>query len=399
MRALALAGRFVFALSAAFFMEPRAFGIYGLIAASSYIFIQIAGIEAFAVVMRRIAVSHPGEGGDDRPFYGRFMILSACLSFIMGAGLGHWFGWSAEIILLSGGIVALEYIGVEAVRILAAEKRPDLSLYAASMRFTLWSFGFPLLGLAGLLAAPWKLEWVLLAWLVSDIAALAFLAPVWRRYGAPMSAGFWTWYRVLLRGAPRWVIIALAPRFLESGVRVVPGFAIDEAAAGRFVFLATLAAIGSIGLRSVIEPFFFARMLDPEEGAGARRQFARATAALVALGALASALGWGLATRSGGKELGEASGLILTLLVLAGAAVSFSQIAHYRLYAGQHDGAIFRISLITLLIGIPLVFALTFAAGMTGTALGAALTALLFLALKLWRSGLLGRGEDGQLRF
>lgn len=387
MRLLALTSRFVFLFSAAFFMTPEAFGIYGLIAASSHVFLQIAGVEAYAVVMRRVATTEAGAASDDRPFYGRFVGLSSSLAFGMGAGLGLAFGWPVEIVLLAGGVAAVEYAGVEVMRILVAEGRAGLSLIAAAIRHVPWAFGLPLLGLLDILPGPWAPELVLAAWVVSGLASLGLIAPVWRRYAAAPYGAFGRWYGAVLRGAPKWILIALAPRFLESGVRVIPGAVIDEAAAGRFVFLATLAGIGAIGVRSVIEPFFFTAMLEPRTGAAARRRFAKATVAMLGLGAVASGLGWWMVTGPGGKDLGPDSGPTLALLMVAAAAASLAQVAHYQLYAAHRDGAIFRASVTTLVIGVPLVLALTLGAGPLGTAFGAALTATLLLVLKAWLAG------------
>ncbi len=382
LRALALASRFGFILAAAFFMEPTAFGIYGLIAAGSYVLVQIAGIEAYAEVMRRIATTRPGCDGDDRPFYGRFVVLSAALAFAGGTAMGLGFGWPPHIALLAGAIVALEYTGVEAGRILVAEDRADLALLAASLRLAPWSLGFPLLAVAGLMPGPWPLEWVLAAWIACATASLGLLTPVARRYAGWADRPFWPWYRDRLRLAPRWLAIALAPRFLESGVRLVPGLVIDDAAAGRFILLATLAGIGAIAVRSVIEPFYFAAMLDPRTGTAARRRFARTTGVMLALGALASGLGWWALPALGGRDLGPDSGATLMLLVVAAGATSLAQVAHFRLYAQHRDRDILRASLIALLFGLPAVTGLTLLWQTPGTALGAALGALVFLALK-----------------
>jgi len=388
LRGLALASRFLFIVTAAFFMTPEAFGIYGLIAASSFVIVQLAGIEAHAVVMRRVAVTLAGSARDDRPFYGRFVILSSAFAFGGGVSLGLAFGWPAPITLLAGAIVALEYAGVEATRILAAEKRPTLALCTASLRVVPWALGIPALGALGGLDAWWSLEVVLSAWAVCGAAALAMLAPVRARYARPLPGSFSGWYGTILRRAPRWVVIALAPRFLESGVRIVPGAMLGEAEVGRFVFLATLAGIGPIAVRAVVEPYYFAAMLDPATGRAARQGFARATLGVIALGTLASVGGWWAATGPGGKDLGDNSLPTLFALVAAAIATSLAQVAHYGLYAGQRDAEIFSASLATLLAGVPLVAVLTAVHGTLGTAIGTALAAVLLLVLKSRRAAM-----------
>ena len=243
-----------------------------------------------------------------------------------------------------------------------------------------------MLAALGGLAAPWPLELVLGAWTICAAASLGFVAPVWSNYARPMRGRFVYWYGTILRRSPRWLLIALAPRFLESGVRIVPGAMIGEVEVGRFVFLATLAGIGPIAVRAMVEPYYFAAMLDASTGAVARRRFAAATLALIALGALASVIGWWAATALGGKDLGPGSLPTLLALVLAATATSLAQIAHYGLYAQHRDADILAASVATLLAGMPLVVVLTATHGTFGTAVGAALSAMLLLALKGWKT-------------
>jgi|GEM_PF-5743469 hypothetical protein len=386
LRGLALSSRFVFVFAAAFWMDPEAFGIYGLIAAGTYVFSQIAGIEAFQIVMRRVARKESGDGLDDRPFYGRFIFLSAPIAFGLGAGMGVWFGWPTEVTLMAGAITAFEYLGVEAMRILVAENRADLSLLSVATRFVFWSFGFPVLTVAGIIGAPWPLDAVLASWLVSSVLALTFLAPIWAPYWQPMPAAFWSWYRMILAAAPRWIVVALTMRFLESGVRMVPGFMIDEVAAGHFVFLATLAGFGGIGMKAVVEPFFFARMVRPDTGKAARRRFGQLTLVVNAAGAVVSAVGFWATTTFGGRALGSEEAMVLGLLIVASTTTSFAQIPHFKLYAAHRDNDILATSLATFIVSVPLVFGLTYGFGLVGTSLGAAISGGVLLGAKALRA-------------
>jgi hypothetical protein len=275
-----------FSFAGAFYMTANDFGIYGLIASGSYVFAQIAGMEAYQTIMRRISQAGTEAFIPDRPFYARMMVFTGTIAFATGAGLGLWFGWSQPVVLLCAGIVLSEYLGVEAMRVLIAERHYNASMAAVSMRFLPWSVGFPLLRLAGVLKGNWPIEQVLAAWLVFSFVAMAFTIPILPRYLCRAPAGFRAWFIGILRSAPPWVVIALSARFIESGTRMVPGFLIDEAAAGRFVFLASIASLGAVAMKSAIEPLYFTRMIVAEEGSRARRQFALVN--LAVLGAFAA---------------------------------------------------------------------------------------------------------------
>ena len=370
-------------------MSPEDYGIYGLITAASYVFIQISGLEIHVIVMRRV-VNKTKSTDAERRFYGRFILVSSIIAFTMSYGFAQSFNWDIQIVILSACIITVEYLGTELNRILVAEQKAELSMYSVFTRFAIWSLAFPLLGLMNYLPDVWKLEWVLLSWLGFSTLALLFAAPIFKNYFAQIDTGFSTWMFHNLKHSPKWILIALAPRFLENGIRIVPGFVIDEKSAGQFIFLATLASIGGIGVKTIIEPFFFSQMLNKTIGKSAQNSFGNITRAVLLFSTLISYFGWYLATKIGEKDLGSHSGLILTILIFAFAMTSLAQVEHYRLYANHRDLQIIKASSMTLVIGLPAVVLLTMYAGMAGTAIGAALTAIiLFVSKYLYQNNVL----------
>lgn len=382
LRVSALASRFIFAVVGAFFMTADEFGVYGLVATGSYVIAQIAGLEAAPVVLRRIAQQSGPSRCLDQRFYGRLLLITGAAAFALGLAFASWFDWALSITLCCGGIVLLEYWGIEASRILVVERRVGLAMVSVSMRFLPWSIGFPISAAIGFYPAPWSVEHVLLAWLLSSAASLLCIAPAIAAYYGSLPPGFGRWLTILLRGSPKWVIIALCSRFLESGLRMVPGFVIDEAAAGRFVFISTLAATGGIAIRSVIEPIYFTRMITPDQSSEARREFGRITAAGLIGSAVGVAAVWHALPWLSGKENSGRETIVLVLMLASSSLLCLAQVPHFKLYAENRDREVLIISAWVLAGSIPLVLGLTLTYGILGSAIGAVACSAVFAIWK-----------------
>jgi hypothetical protein len=376
-----LGGRFVFIIFASQQMTPIDFGIYGIIASSSYLINQIVGLEAHQTTLRRVALqTEAGLGG--RPAYGRFVALSAFLSGIGGMAFALWFGWSPTVIALSGAIVAAEYVGTEVTRILIVEGRSSSAQVSVSLRFVPWCFGWPIAMFAGFVQKPWNLELVLLSWLLSSVFGLLFIIPLLPRYFGAMGEGFFRWYRGTLAVAPMWLVVALCWRFLETGIRLVPAFVIDEATAGRYVFFANLASIGSTGLKAAIEPFWHLRMIQPESGARARHEFAVVSLSWILFGAALSFVGLWFLVYWGQRSATPSDWVLLAVLNAASGFLAMSQVPHFRLYAAHADKIIFQVSAVVLVGSIIVSTLLTVLFGLAGTAAGALIGCSAILGMK-----------------
>jgi nitrate reductase NapE component len=396
LRSASLGGRFVFTIFAAMWMSPMDFGVYGIVTAASAIIVQCVGLEAYQVTLRR--VSRAGEEErplPDRAHYGRFVALAALLAALSGAAFAAWFGWSLRLVALTAGVCLAEYVGTEATRILVAERRPDAAMFSISLRYLPWNLGLPLLALLGLVPRHWSAEAILLSWFLCSTAGCLFLVQVAHAYAVRTESGFAPWLKVLSREVPRWMLIGLSWRFLETGIRIVPGVLIDEKAGGHFVFFATIASIGSTGLKAAIEPFWFVRMIGAAEGAKARREYALITLLWLLLAMILSvAIVYGSA-RFGGRAVTHADIGAFALLLLAYGALALSQIPHFALYAADADRAIERVSLLALLAGLAVCIWGTLALGLIGAAAGSLVGSLVLLLGK--GVAALGLGEGGRM--
>lgn len=381
LRSASLGSRFIFVLFAAVHMTAIDFGIYGLVASATALILQIVGLELYQITLRSVARSDTALD-TDRAHYGRFMLLAALMAALSGGAFAAWFGWSPYIMLLAAGVCATEYIGTETQRICVVEDRADLAMFSVSIRYLPWNLGMPLAALAGIMPSNWwTIEFVLEGWLACSVIGSAFLLIVGAPYFAKRMAGFRSWFVRLSPQIPRWIVIALCYRFLETGMRLVPGILINEQAAGRLVLLSTLASIGSTGLKAALEPFWFVRLIRQDSGAAARREFMLVTIGWLAAAAIASTAALIIMQAMHRITLSETDWISFALLVVGSSFLSMSQIPHFALYAADRDRTIQNISIMILGISVVSTVLGTLFLGMPGTALGVAVGAgALFIA-------------------
>jgi hypothetical protein len=372
LRSASLGSRFVFTVFAALWMTPTDFGIYGLVASAAAIIVQLVGLEAYQVTLRGISKSGvTAQTLADRACYGRFIGLAAIAAGLSGVIFALWFHWSPWLVALTAAICIAEYIGTEATRILVSEQRPDSAMFSISLRYLPWNLGLPLLGFFDIIPRHWSAEMILLCWFACSAGGCLFLLEVSQRYTARLQGPLGDWASALMRQVPRWVVIGIAWRFLETGVRIVPGVMIDEKATGHFIFFATLASIGSTGLKAAIEPFWFVRMIRGESGRQARREYAFITCMwLLPASLLSAAIVYG-SMRFGGRIVTPADVVMFALLIASCGCLALSQIPHFALYAQEADQAIERVSALAMLVGLIACPLGTYAFGLVGTAMGA----------------------------
>lgn len=380
-------------------MSPRDFGIYGLIASASYVIAQIAGIEAYQIVMRRISQATPEDFIEDRPFYGRMLFLTGSIAASFGTALGLYFSWSPIIVAMCAGIVTLEYLGVEAQRVLIAERQYNRAMAQVSMRFLPWSVAFPLLTLLGTIEPTWSIETVLGSWLFFSAISIFLATPVLPLYFAKLPEGFKCWLTQIFRAAPPWMIVALSGRFLESGSRMVPGFVINENAAGRFVFLASISTIGAVAIRSAVEPMFFTRMIARDGADKARRAFTIVSLAVLAVAAVLGGVAWYFVGKFAVHAYTPEETKAFFMMEIASALFVLSQVPHFKLYAAKRDREILWIAVLTLAVALPLTVAATWMWGILGTALGTLIGSTFLLVVKLERADMWHSAKPFRLQY
>ena len=382
-RMLGLAGRFVFIFVAATWMTSADFGVYGLIATATFLILQVVGLEAYQVTLRNVASKAEIEiEKDERGHYGNFVLLSSVLAFVVGYLFAWSFGWPIYVSLLCAAIVSSEYVGTEVYRILIAENHAVAAMFSIGIRYIPWNFGFPIASYVGLIETPWPLEWVLGVWLASSLAGVFFALPFLTRYISRPSYRFKTWYTQALQRAPRWVTIAMCGRFLENGVRIVPGLLVGEEEAGRFIFFATLASVGATGLKTAIEPFFYVQLVQPPDPTEARHKFAMVSMIWLVIGAVVSVASLWVLEYFNQREIFAEDRVLLGYLILGASALALSQVPHFGLFAARKDDAILWTSAATLAVSVALSFLLTMTWGTLGTAASVLVGALLLGGLK-----------------
>jgi len=343
LRGLALGGRFVFVIFATKYMMPQDFGRFGLLAALALVIPAVVGLEAYQVLLRRI-LQEPGRAPDTRRFYATFVLVGSLVTGSIGASILAGFGWSATEVGLGTAVLMLEHIGLETVRNLVNERLPTLSVVSAALRNGAWGVAVPAFFFAGLIPAPWTFETVLGFWIVGAFGAALVGVPIWRLF-RPHGRDLcprrgWVLLKEVFDPSWTWMVYIVGLHAITTGGRFVCAWMISEAAAGRFTFISMLASLSYAAQKGVVETIYYPQLVAHDATETVHRQFRRMNIAVIAGGTLCSIIG--LASTAWLNRLvppvAELVGF--SLLCIAFAFLSFSQLAHYRLYRCHMDKAI-----------------------------------------------------------
>lgn len=385
-----MGGKFIFLLFAASAMRPDEFGRIGIVLATAVIVVAVVGLEAYQTLLRRIA---QGEGESSaRAFYVRFAIAGGCASTAVAATLFHAYGWSPALVVLAALVVGFEHLNIEVCRMLVGEGRSTLSIVAMSARTGLWAIAIPVLSFAKIIPRQWSESLVLSAWLACSVAGLLCWIPIASNYLRPQ-IDFPRFKRTLmevLRLSVVWIVVVVSWRAMENGGRLITAYAFDDALSGRFTLLATIASFGLVGVKGILEPMFFAKMLQ-SDGEAQIRQFAKATALLVsgtALGSIVMGLLYNVVVPDRPITLQEWP--VLLALIAAFDIMTISQVWHFRLYRAGWDRQILWSSIAGGGGAMLLAAGLTTRFGMQGTAFSILFGAVVMAACKWLSSRRLG---------
>jgi O-antigen/teichoic acid export membrane protein len=385
LRLSAMGGKFVFLLFAASAMRPDAFGRIGIVLATTVIVIGVTGLEAYQTLLRQIAQ------GEDQPatraFYLRFAMLAGLASTMVAAALFKLYGWPLYLVALAALVVGFEHLNIEACRTLVVEGRPMLSILAMSARTGLWAIALPLLSLLKVIPGQWSEFLVLSVWLACSIAGLLCWIPIASDYLRPRIdlPSFKITLVKLLRLSVVWIVVVVSWRCMENGGRLITAYLFNDELSGRFTLLATIASFGLVGVKGILEPMFFARMLQPDGDAEIRR-FRKATAILVvvtAMGSVVMAVLYNLVASKNPITSQEWAALLV--LIVAFDIMTISQVWHFRLYRSGRDRHILWSSIAGGVAAVLLGFVLTRPFGLQGAAFSILVGAVILAACK-WRS-------------
>lgn len=342
LRGVAFGGRFLFVIFAARHMEIDSFGRFGFLQGIALVVIAIAGCEAYQVLLRRILTSTKVEANELRRVYGLFIFFGIFFSAfltIVTLALSSWHSWA---LFLGVCIVSIEYLGQETYRNLVNESKPTLAVMNIAMRSGAWGIAVPLFDFIGIIPRPWSLEIVLLLWLVGSLCGAAMGLPLWRFY-VPWPHLSFAKFREIMIGivakASPWILAILGWRFIENGGRFFATWFISDSATGQLTMLAILASVGFAVQKSVIEPFYFPKIVSSDSPL-ALKSFTTLTIASVIFGAFVSIFCWMSILYTNNLHIDKRDVASFGLLLLTYASFSFSQISHFKLYRNHKDSAI-----------------------------------------------------------
>lgn len=340
-----MAGRFVFLAFAAGHLSPDDLGRYGLIAAGVLLSVTLVGLELHATLGRILIQGTDCERLQAANAYLFVIVAGSTASAFLSIYITGYLGWTLSIMLLVAAVGVAEYVSIEVMRLLIFFGRGDLAILNVFLRTGSWAYALPIANALELAPLQWSLDLVLIAWLTGAVASLGPALLLASRARLRVIDPGRT-CSLLLRCVPTvlpWITATGAWRTIEVGGRFFVAHFHSEAASGRFMLLATMASIGSVAFRGVIEPTWFRRLTASEKGA--LRQFTQLTIVFVVLGAVATVVCASAYVRMTGIMFEAGDWYTLSILLAAYAALGLSQIAHFALYSHHHDRSILLASL------------------------------------------------------
>lgn len=377
MRIASMGGKFILTLVAVKALAPAEFGRYGLIAAGVWIGVMVAGLEVASVMLRDVVTSAPWEARRLRGFFLTYVAAAGLVSATLAALAALLAGFGGRTALLVALIMGLEYVGQELTRLLITANYQARGALMMFCRSGLWCYALVLTTFALRLPFRWSLTVVLLAWIISDLIALA-PALVLREivdWDAHMILEVVPMLRGLLRRAAPFVISTVGFQVLLSGGRFFVAFFDSEAASGRFTLLSTVASLNLILVKGICEQIFFAKVVgnDRDKHWG---EFSWSVYITTAAASIAALLAIPVYNHFMGKMFTPVEMGALGVLLFGHVALCVSVISKFQLYSAGRDRDLMVSTSHALLVFFIASLALTGRFGLTGAATGMTLGAL-----------------------
>lgn len=375
LRAISLAGKFLFLAFAADHMDPNEFGRIGIVMAISLLVVGVSGLEGYQTLLRKITQGDNVVSANSKSFYLAFSFLGAFFSFFISIVVFKVYGWGSGFAILCALVVAVDHLNIELCRVLIAEGRSVLSIGTLAMRTGAWALAVPLFYYLNSSDGFVSAQYVVVCWGVASGAGLISFYAVRSRYR--LNGLRWSYFRneymSIIRSAPRWVAIVVSWRFLESGARVLAGLLVSEAAAGRITLLSTIASFSLVAVKSVVEPTYFSKVLKKGvEGDAALTRFSKVVWVVAPALGLAACAALLIYTQVVSRVSFSIFDYLAFCLINIGYVVMcFSQVDHFKLYRVGKDRAILSSALISLLVMVVLSVPLGWMFGELGIVVGA----------------------------
>ncbi len=344
---LTLGIRFLFFVALAREIEPDQYGLFGLVAATILIGVQVVGADFYIFGTRELVRNETSRHAvllrDQVVFHGLvyLVVLPVVVSVFFADILPF------RLMLPFYVLLVLEHIAQELRRILIAVSRPIAANVGLFLRMGSWTA--ILLGAMALPGIDIRLETVIHAWIAG--VALSVV------YGAAMLSGLnwraalatpvdWAWLREGARTSAVVFLATVAARVIELGDRYFLKAWLGDAAVGVYTFYYQLAFVAqtltATGLLMILYPGLVRAFENSDHAAFrdiVRRMVIGTAAALAAMAVLMLvAVDWVVAFVER-DEFTSQAGLFYWMLVLIGVA-TFGTIPHLVLYSQRRHAVI-----------------------------------------------------------
>lgn len=393
LRGVTLAGKFLLVIFLARYTSLEVLGVYGLIATSVVMVVQVLGFDFYVFNARLILAAQNRQRmvfvRDQAAFHVlAHVLIIPCLLLLFVTQVLPW-ALAAWVFPL----VVLEHITQEGCRLLVTLSRPLAANLILFLRGGIWAVVF--VAVAFLFDEFRSMQWLLSFWLGGSFFAVLVLWFVLRGYSWTAAIGRsvdWPWVRKGVMVAMPFFIATLAQQSIEVADRFILQAYHGKAVVGVYVFSQNIAGLLQTalvtGFISIVSPPLVRAFLrkQPEEY---RRRMRALLVGVVLAGLLGIVLLAGLfpvfAWLSGKSELIE-NEWIFWILLAAGYFSVLALVPYYGMYARGLDRELLLVMLLAASMNMVLNFLWVPEYGMLGAAWA---TCIAFFAVALLRAALL----------
>lgn len=400
LRGLTLLSKFVLLVYIARYLTPADLGVFGLMAVTIAISLYILGFDFYVFNTREILACDPRLRcsliRDQMVFHGLiYLVMLPLLLALFAGGLLQWqyVGWFY-------GLLVLEHISQESIRLLITLSRPTMASTVLLVRSGLWVYA--VIGVATLSNNFRTIEFVWAMWIMGSLSSILLSAYAlrdldWRT--AFDSAINWKWVKRGTRGALPFFGATVALLGVQYTDRYFLQSYHGEATVGIYTFYANIANMVHVFVYTAFIMTVFPKLVSAyQEGRftefqalyrSMNKKILVGTGVLVGLAALGI---WPALILVGKEAYSEYLGVFWIMLGTI-SLLTVSYIPHYALYVRKEDRAIAISSVIALASGVAANMMLVPENGIIGAALATFCAMGVLSVCKFVWLGVVIRGE------
>lgn len=361
LRAMLLAGKFLFMVALAKWTTPATVGVYALILTVITVLVYLIGVELHSYTTREIVICEDrGEQACHFQSHLRVVLLMYALALPIAWATFAWLGIGGQFTFWLFALVLLgEALCQELGRYLIVLSRPVASNLLQLLRSAAWMpAAVALIIWRPATAGPTTIDTILVCWAAGCAAAVAL--GLWHVRGLlwPLQPFGLDWGRQAFGSARHYFAVAMLTQVQSYADRFIVQFNLGEAQVGLLSFYQSFAntplSFVQTGVVAILLPqlLFAVRNADAAESARIRRKMWQGSLglALFIAGALAIAMPVmldQLHRPEYAAVLPIFYGLLVgNLLMIAGL------VPHFQLYAERQDALLMRIALFTTPFGV-----------------------------------------------